>query len=72
MAIFLSIQNQAEQLLERRLERRAEFYRSTYSAKFSDKLMSRTRRRCADDNRVLESNRALLDKVEKITHADGS
>ncbi|MFQ6067782.1 MAG: PAS domain S-box protein, partial [bacterium] len=26
----------------------------------------------ADDNRVMESNRPLVDKVEKITHADGT
>ena len=26
----------------------------------------------ADDNRVMESNRPLVDKVEKITHVDGS
>ncbi|MHC3130294.1 MAG: PAS domain S-box protein [Candidatus Bathyarchaeota archaeon] len=26
----------------------------------------------ADDNRVMESNRALVDKVEKITHVDGT
>jgi len=26
----------------------------------------------ADDNRVMESNRPLLDKIQKITHADGT